>query len=86
MALTGRSLNACRKDRYTPPERLRWDELVVKTQVGDGKIGAKGATDGNQADPPQARYIQRRLEPVWDEGDNGRSIVVQSPATMNWAR
>ena len=70
--VNGGSLNPCQTDRYPSPEHSRWSELAVKTQVGDGKVGAKGATDGDQADPPQARYIQRRLEPVWDEGRKGQ--------------
>jgi hypothetical protein len=69
--VNGGSLNPCQTDRYPSPEHSRWSELVVKTQVGDGKIGAKGATDGDQADPPKARNIQRCLEPVRVEDGEG---------------
>jgi hypothetical protein len=34
-------------DLYLSLKCSRWSDLAIKTQIGEGKVGAKGATDGD---------------------------------------
>ena len=58
-------------DVYPSLECSRGSDLAIKAQIGEGKVGAKGGTDGDQADPPKARDIERCLEPVRVEDGKG---------------
>ena len=41
---------------------------MIKAQLGDGQVGAKGAADGNQADALEAGGIERGPQPVRRKG------------------